>query len=109
MPTISFLKYLEMILNQPKDSTMTYLRRQSKKRKQIASALKITICFKTADWKAKPAIGGGMMKRQHPQQMICNFITTLPNHNYSSEIEQLEGKILVPKAAAKGQGYSVVC
>jgi hypothetical protein len=49
------------------------------------------------------------MKRQHPQQMICNFITTLPNYNYSSEIEQFEGKILVAKTAAKGQGYSVVC
>jgi hypothetical protein len=84
------------------------LSRQSKKRKQIARVLKITICFKTADGKAKPAIGGGMTKRQHPQQMTCNFIAALPNYNYSSEMEHLEGKIWVPKTAAKGQGYSVV-
>ena len=51
-----------------------------------------------------------MMKRQQPQQMICNFITISSIDNYSSsKVEQLGGKILVPKTAAKGHGYFAVC
>ena len=65
--------------------------------------------FKTTDENGGPGIGGGMMKRQHPQQMICNFITISSIDSYSSKIEQLGGKILVPKTAAKGHGYFVVC
>ena len=70
MPTIQFFEIPADDREPAKDFTMAYLRRQSKKMKQIARALKITICFETADGKAKPAIGGGMTKRQDPQQMI---------------------------------------
>jgi predicted enzyme related to lactoylglutathione lyase len=67
------------------------------------------LMFETADENGKPGIGGGMMKRQHPQQMICNFVTVRSIDECSAKVEQLGGKILVPKMAAKGHGYFVVC
>lgn len=67
------------------------------------------LLFETSDKDGNPGIGGGMMKRQHPQQMICNFITVSSVDEYSSKIEKLGGKILIPKTAAKGHGYFVVC
>jgi uncharacterized protein len=67
------------------------------------------LLFETADENGKPGIGGGMMKRQHPQQMICNFVTVRSVDEYVTKIEQLGGKILIPKIAAKGHGYFVVC
>jgi predicted enzyme related to lactoylglutathione lyase len=100
-----------MIFNEPKSFTTNYLDGKLKKRKQIMRVLKVNICSLKQPMKTEgPELGGGgMMKRQHPQQMICNFITISSIDSYSSKIEQLGGKILVPKTAAKGHGYFVVC
>ena len=67
------------------------------------------LLFDTVDEEGKSGLRGGMMKRQHPQQMICNFVTVRSVDEYASKIEQLGGKILIPKIAAKGNGYFVVC
>jgi predicted enzyme related to lactoylglutathione lyase len=67
------------------------------------------LMFETVDENEKPGIRGGMMKRQHPQQMICNFVTVKSVDEYATKIEQLGGKILIPKIAAKGNGYFLVC
>ena len=50
------------------------------------------LLFETVDENEKPRIGGGMMKRQHPQQMICNFVTVRSIDGYVTKIEQLGGK-----------------
>lgn len=65
--------------------------------------------FNTTNTDGKLGIGGGIMKRQHPQQMICNFVTVPSIEEYSSKVEDLGGKILIPKVAAKGHGYYAVC
>src|SRR5262245_23187531 len=57
------------------------------------------LLFETIDENGKPRIGRGMMKRQHPQQMICNFVTVRSVDEYSTRIEQLGRKILIPKTA----------
>ncbi|MDQ6723957.1 MAG: VOC family protein [Thermoproteota archaeon] len=63
----------------------------------------------TTNENGSPGLGGWIMKRQHPQQMIINFITVPSIDDYASKVEQLGGKILVPKTLAEGHGYFVVC
>ena len=56
------------------------------------------------------AIGGGLMKRQNPQQQgIMNYIDVRSVDEYSSKVERLGGKIVVPKMPVKGMGYFAVC
>lgn len=57
----------------------------------------------------KASVGGGMMKRQNPQQQITNFIDVKSVLEYSSKIEKLGGKVVVPKMAVPGMGYFALC
>jgi predicted enzyme related to lactoylglutathione lyase len=66
--------------------------------------------IKTTDDKGdKALIGGGLMKRQDPQQQITNFIDVNSVNEYSSKIEKLGGKVVVSKMAVPGMGYFAVC
>lgn len=61
----------------------------------------------------RASISGALMKRhdqpdQHHRQ-ITNFIDVNSVDEYSSKIEKLGGKIVVPKMAVPGRGYFVVC
>jgi uncharacterized protein len=60
--------------------------------------------------KRHKAIGGGLMKRQNPQQQgIMNYIDVRSVDEYSSKVGRLGGKIVVPKMPVKGMGYFAVC
>src|SRR5918993_967192 len=63
----------------------------------------------TTDEKGNKALGGGMMKRQGPQQPIINHIDVKSVDEYSSKIQQLGGKVHVPKTAVPGMGYFAIC
>jgi uncharacterized protein len=63
----------------------------------------------TIDEKGDKALGGGMMKRQGPQQPIINYIDVKSVDEYSSKVQQLGGKVHVPKMAVPGMGYLAVC
>ena len=64
----------------------------------------------TTDEKGNKAlIGGGMTKRQKPHEQITNFIDVKSVDEYSSKIEKLGGKVVVPKMAVPGMGYFAVC
>jgi uncharacterized protein len=63
----------------------------------------------TTDDKGNKAVGGGMMKRQSPQQPIINYIDVKSVDEYSSKVKQLGGKVHVPKMAVPGMGYLAVC
>jgi len=54
-------------------------------------------------------LGGGMSKRQMPQQQITNFIDVKSVDEYSSKAERLGGKVVVPKTSVPGMGYYAVC
>ncbi len=54
-------------------------------------------------------VDGGMMKRQHPQQQIINYIDVSCVDEYSAEVEKLGGKVVFPKTAVPGMGYFAVC
>jgi uncharacterized protein len=63
----------------------------------------------TTDDKGNKALGGGMMKRQGPQQPITNYIDVKSIDEYSSKVQQLGGKVHVPKMPVPGMGYLAVC
>ena len=63
----------------------------------------------TTDNEGSKAIGGGMMKRQNPQQGITNFIDVTSVDEYSAKVQSLGGKIVAPKQAVPTMGYFAVC
>jgi predicted enzyme related to lactoylglutathione lyase len=63
----------------------------------------------TTDDKGNKALGGGIMKRQGPQQPIINHIDVKSVDEYSSKVQQLGGKVHVPKTAVPGMGYFAIC
>ena len=64
----------------------------------------------TDDKGGKASVGGGIMKRQDPQeQQITNFIDVSSVDEYSSKIEKLGGKVVVSKMAVPSVGYFAIC
>jgi uncharacterized protein len=63
----------------------------------------------TTDEKGNKALGGGMMKRQMPQQPNINYIDVKSVDEYSSKVEKIGGKVVVSKKAVPGMGYFAVC
>jgi uncharacterized protein len=64
----------------------------------------------TLDDKGNEAIGGGMMKRQSPQQQgITNYFDVKSVQEYSAKVEKLGGKVISPKTPVPGMGYFAVC
>ena len=54
-------------------------------------------------------VGGGMMKRQTPQQTVVNYIDVPSVDKYAAEVERLGGKVIMPKTAVPEMGYFAVC
>jgi hypothetical protein len=50
-----------------------------------------------------------MMKRMHPEHHITNYVDVKSVDEYSSKIESLGGKIIVPKTPVPGAGYFAAC
>ena len=63
----------------------------------------------TTDEKGNEALVGEISTRQMPQQRITNFIDVKSVDEYSSKVERLGGKLVVPKTAVPGMGYYAVC
>ncbi|MFZ0895660.1 MAG: VOC family protein [Candidatus Nitrosopolaris sp.] len=64
----------------------------------------------TVDDKGNKALGGGMGKRQSPQQQgITNYFDVKSVQEYSSKVEKLGGKVIIPKSPVPGMGYMAVC
>jgi predicted enzyme related to lactoylglutathione lyase len=64
--------------------------------------------FQTKDEKGNPGLGGGLMKRQSPQHTVTNFITVSSIEEYSSNIEQSDGKIIMSKTEIPNMGFFAV-
>lgn len=54
-------------------------------------------------------MGGGMMKRQTPEQQITIYIEVPSVAEYVDKVTQLGGKVCFPKTAVPGMGYFAVC
>ena len=63
----------------------------------------------TIDDKGNKASGGGMMKRQMPEQQITNYINVKSVDEYSSNVKKVGGKVVAPKHAVPGMGYFALC
>ncbi len=55
-----------------------------------------------------PGLGGGMMKRQHPQQGITNYVVVPSVDEYLAKAETLGGKVRVPRQEIPGAGVFAV-
>ena len=53
--------------------------------------------------------GGGMMKRLYPEHQITNYIDVKSIDEYSSKIQKIGGKVVVPKMAVLKMGYLAIC
>jgi predicted enzyme related to lactoylglutathione lyase len=52
---------------------------------------------------------GGMMKRQHPNHRITNYVLVESVEKGAAKVQKLGGKICMDKTAVPGMGYFVVC
>ena len=59
----------------------------------------------TKDEEGNDSIGGGMGMRGQPEQKITNFIGVDSIDEYIKKVEDLGGKILMPKTTIPGFGY----
>jgi hypothetical protein len=63
----------------------------------------------TTNEKGEEGIGGGMAKRDKPQETITNYVDVPSVDAYIAKVEQLGGKVVVPKMAVPTFGYLAVC
>ena len=57
----------------------------------------------------KSSLGGGIMKRQDPKQPNLNYIGVDSIDDYSTRVNELGGKVVMPKTEISGYGYFAVC
>jgi len=54
-------------------------------------------------------LGGGMMKREDPDQKITIYIDVPSVDEYAEKVKKLGGQMVFPKTAVPGMGYFAVC
>jgi predicted enzyme related to lactoylglutathione lyase len=57
----------------------------------------------------KTSLGGGLMKRKDPQQPVLNYVDVPSIDEYSKRVNELGGKVVMPKTEVKGYGFFAVC
>jgi predicted enzyme related to lactoylglutathione lyase len=57
----------------------------------------------------KSSLGGGMMKRKDPHQPNLNYIGVSSIDEYSKKVNELGGKVVMPKTEIPGYGFFAVC
>jgi uncharacterized protein len=62
----------------------------------------------TVDDKGNKALGGGMTKRESPQQQGINYFDVKSVQESSAKVEHLGGKVIMPKSPVPGVGYIAV-
>lgn len=64
----------------------------------------------TTDLNGKQGVGGGLTKRENPQQTgITNFIGVSSIDETVAKLNKLGGKVIQPKQVIVGYGYIAVC
>ena len=63
----------------------------------------------SGDSTEKSSLGGGLMKRKDPQQPNLNYIGVPSIDEYSKKVEDLGGRVLMPKTKVEGYGFFAVC
>ena len=63
----------------------------------------------TTNEKGEQGVGGGMAKRDNPQDRITNYIDVPSIDEYLAKVEKLGGKVILTKTPVPGFGYLAVC
>lgn len=63
----------------------------------------------TSNEKGEEGVGGGMTKRQEENDIITNYFGVSSMDEYLSKVQELGGKIIMPKTPIPGYGYLAVC
>ncbi len=63
----------------------------------------------TSAEKPEQGLGGGMMKREMPEQRITIYIEVPSAAEYADKVKKLGGQVVVPKTAVPELGYFAVC
>jgi predicted enzyme related to lactoylglutathione lyase len=67
------------------------------------------IISQSGDSSDKSSLGGGLMKRKDPQQPALNYVGVPSIDEYSKKVNELGGKVVMPKTEIKGYGFFAVC
>jgi predicted enzyme related to lactoylglutathione lyase len=54
------------------------------------------------------SLGGGLFKRSMPGQGVLNYVSVESVTDYAAKVEQLGGKIVVPRSPVPGMGWFAV-
>lgn len=54
-------------------------------------------------------INGGMMKRQAPEHVPTNYVSVESVDQFSRSVEDLGGRVVIPKGQVPEMGYFAVC
>lgn len=54
-------------------------------------------------------IGGGIMKRQHPDQQMVNYFDVDDVEKYTARVTELGGKVVMAKSPVPGMGWFAIC
>ena len=63
----------------------------------------------TATADGEKGLGGGMAKREKPNQTITNYVDVSSIDECLAKVEGLGGKTVLPKTPVPGIGYTAVC
>ncbi len=63
----------------------------------------------TEDENGKEGVGGGMGKRGEPSQRITNYFGVPSVDKSLKKVEELGGKLIMPKTKIPGYGYLAIC
>lgn len=65
------------------------------------------LMFTTESEDGKSKVGGGIFKKQNESHTITNYITVKSLDESAKKVEELGGKIVMPKSAVPGMGWFV--
>ena len=65
--------------------------------------------IETTNLNNQPGVGGGMAKRDKPEDKIINYIAVKSLDEYVAKVVELGGKLVGPKSTVPGWGYSAAC
>lgn len=66
------------------------------------------LLINTTDSKGNKGLGGGIIKRRHPQHSVTDYVEVDSIDKYSAKVTALGGKIVFPKTAIPTIGYFAV-
>jgi predicted enzyme related to lactoylglutathione lyase len=105
MPTVEYFQIPADNINRAREFYKKVFGREMQKWSNSENSEQEYWMFQTKDDEGNPGLGGGLMKRQSPQHTVTNFITVSSIEEYSSKIEQLGGKIVMPKTEIPNMGF----